>query len=229
MSAAGPSPTATTRLSPPHSCAIRYSLIRSQWLSTTGMNRSRGALFLPVGGGVLGYLAIRGLEASTTAAYKEVLKNGSGSTSDDDNGLTVRAGNRIRMLKDAGKAVLVGHRVDSRQESHPCTRCPRLDPASVVTDTRPPLKHPGPRPAVPMDIFSVSLLWCEPSDGPPWTPTRAATHSPSPCPLACVPLWRTVTGSSRPISGLCGPARPKLGRAGALLRPAQGSPRAARQ
>ncbi|MQS35264.1 hypothetical protein [Streptomyces katsurahamanus] len=90
-----------------------------QWMTTTA-KQVGGPTALLVGVGVLSYLTLRGVEAGTTAAYKKlrsVFENEIETTSDevfavtadgdDGNGLTVRAGNAIRVLKDVGEAVLV--------------------------------------------------------------------------------------------------------------------------
>ncbi|MGW4372366.1 hypothetical protein ACWEJ7_01705 [Streptomyces albidoflavus] len=87
---------------------------------TTAAKQVGGPKALLVGVGVLGYLAVRGLEAGATAVHRKrwrAFKNESESTSDDvfvvtadgddGNGLTVLAGNEVRVLKDVGEAVLV--------------------------------------------------------------------------------------------------------------------------
>ncbi|MBX9363657.1 hypothetical protein K4G64_21210 [Streptomyces sp. WAC04114] len=89
-----------------------------QWI-TTAAKRVGGPSMLLAGVGVLGYLAGRSVEAGGTAAYKklrsvsEEIKSTSGEVftvtadGDDGNGLTLRAGDEIRVLKDIGEAVLI--------------------------------------------------------------------------------------------------------------------------
>ncbi|WEH19752.1 hypothetical protein [Streptomyces sp. VNUA24] len=90
-----------------------------QWI-TTAAKQVGGPAKLLAGVGVLGYLALRGAEAGGTAAYKKlrgVFEKDIDSTSDevftatadgdDGNGLRVRVGNEIRVLKNVGEAVLV--------------------------------------------------------------------------------------------------------------------------
>ena len=90
-----------------------------QWITTTA-KQVGGPRVLLAGVGVLSYLTLRGVEAGGTAAYKKlrsVFEKEIESTSDevftitadgdDGNGLTVRVGNEIRVLKDVGEAVLV--------------------------------------------------------------------------------------------------------------------------
>ncbi|MFD4953704.1 hypothetical protein [Streptomyces sp. NPDC058451] len=87
---------------------------------TTAAKRVGGPKELLAGIGGLGYLTVRGVEAGGTAAYKKlrsVFEKKIESTSDrvftvtadgdDGNGLTVRVGNEIRVLKNVGEAVLV--------------------------------------------------------------------------------------------------------------------------
>ncbi|MDX3521502.1 hypothetical protein [Streptomyces scabiei] len=90
-----------------------------QWMTTVAKQLG-GPSKLLVGVGVGGYLALRGVEAGGTAAYKKlrsVFEKEIRSTSDevftvtadgdDGNGLKVRVGNEIRVLKNVGEAVLV--------------------------------------------------------------------------------------------------------------------------
>ncbi|MEH0652208.1 hypothetical protein QA995_22790 [Streptomyces scabiei] len=90
-----------------------------QWITTVA-KQVGGPAKLLVGVGVLSYLALRGAEAGGTAAYKKlrgVFENDLDSTSDelftvradgdDGNGLRVRVGNEIRLLKNVGEGVLV--------------------------------------------------------------------------------------------------------------------------
>ncbi|MFF8812651.1 hypothetical protein [Streptomyces pactum] len=89
-----------------------------QWM-TTAAKRVGGPSALLAGVGVLGYLAVRSVEAGGTAVYKklrsvsEETRSASGEVftvtadGDDGNGLTLRAGDEIRVLKDVGEAVLI--------------------------------------------------------------------------------------------------------------------------
>ncbi|MEW2624787.1 hypothetical protein [Streptomyces sp. NPDC048106] len=88
-----------------------------QWM-TTAAKRVGGPKMLLAGIGGLGYLTVRGVEAGGTAAYKKLrslfekkIESASDRlftvTADGDDGLTVRVGNEILVLKDVGEAVLI--------------------------------------------------------------------------------------------------------------------------
>ncbi|MEU6416065.1 hypothetical protein [Streptomyces spiralis] len=90
-----------------------------QWMTATA-KRVGGPKVLLAGIAGLGYLTGRGVEAGGSAAYKKLrsvfekkIESASDrvftvtADGDDGNGLTVRVGNEIRVLKDVGEAVLV--------------------------------------------------------------------------------------------------------------------------